>query len=182
MLVSDLMTRDVFTLTPDLTLRLAVEELGEHGVHGAPVVTDGAVVGVCSTSDILDFQASEPGVPTSRPDLMEWGEAVVQTPVDDEEEAEPASPYFVDYWEDAGADVFERFSEPGPEWDVLEEHVVGDVMTRRVYALGPGADLADAARFMVDAGAHRLLVLDGAHLVGILSAWDVLKAVADRRI
>src|SRR5690606_28747092 len=49
----DIMTRDVTTLSPDLPLRDAMELLVSEHLSGAPVVSDGKLVGVISASDLL---------------------------------------------------------------------------------------------------------------------------------
>ena len=56
---------------------------------------------------------------------------------------------------------------------------VRDVMTSDVPALDAGAALVDAARVMIERGVNHLPVLapDGA-LVGIVTSWDIAKAVA----
>ncbi len=49
------MTREVVTLSPEDSLRTAVEKLSSRGISGAPVVENGKVVGILSLSDILSF-------------------------------------------------------------------------------------------------------------------------------
>jgi tRNA nucleotidyltransferase (CCA-adding enzyme) len=50
--VKDIMTRSVFTLTPDLSVREAAAALTEKGIHGAPVLNEaGDLVGVLSLRD-----------------------------------------------------------------------------------------------------------------------------------
>ncbi len=53
--VADVMTREVVTLSPDDSLKAAVEKLSSRGISGAPVVENGKVVGILSLSDILSF-------------------------------------------------------------------------------------------------------------------------------
>lgn len=102
----DIMTVEVLTVGPETTLREAAELLFNEHVSGVPVVAAGHVVGVASATDILDFVSSEPGVPTERREMLEWGEwSEVEAW---EEGAEPPAAFFVDYWSDAGADVRER--------------------------------------------------------------------------
>jgi CBS domain-containing protein len=74
--VRDLMTRDVVTLDPDLSLRDAVEMFTARHVSGAPVTAGGRLVGVLSANDVLVFEGDSPGVPTERPEmeLEEWNE------------------------------------------------------------------------------------------------------------
>jgi CBS domain-containing protein len=53
MKISDVMTRDVMTVSPDVTLKEVAEVLSGLGVSGLPVVEDGRVVGVVSEADVL---------------------------------------------------------------------------------------------------------------------------------
>lgn len=173
-----IMVTEVVTLEPEMTLRQAVEALRGAGVTGAPVVEGAEVVGVLSATDILEFEATSAGVPTERIELvgmedydpaLEWDEA----------EEQPAK-YFFEMWSDAGADVLERFGETeGPEWDRLEEHSVSEIMSRKVCFVSPSAELREAARYMKEAGVHRVLVLDAGELAGIITATDIVRAVAE---
>lgn len=178
--VSDIMTADVFTLDPSHTLRTALELLADRSIHGAPVIAGDTVAGVLSLTDILAFEASEPGVPRHRPDNPDWGE--LDVPIAEEADPNDDAAFFVEMWSDSESDVMDRMEEVGPEWDLLETHTVAEVMTRRVFALTPSASVADAARYMVDGAVHRVLVMDSGALVGLVSAWDIVRAVADRRL
>lgn len=70
--VCDLMSRDVVTVSPDLSLRETVGLLDNRHITGAPVVSNGQVVGVISVSDLMSFEAATPGVPRDPPRLQEW--------------------------------------------------------------------------------------------------------------
>jgi predicted transcriptional regulator len=154
--VRDLMSRDVVTVSPDLSLRDTVGLLDDRHITGAPVVSNGQVVGVISVSDLMSFEAATPGIPRDRP--RQW-------------------------WQDAGADLVERFQEvSSPEWDVLVEHTVSEAMNRSVCSIGPDADAAEAAAYMLRAGVHRLLVTDESELVGIITTTDIVRAVAEQRL
>ncbi len=176
--LADLMTSELVVLDPDMTLREAVERLVSEGISGAPVVSGGRLVGVVSATDILEFEATNPGVPSFR---EEQGDDPWEPPEFlDEEVSEPPAAFFRDLWGDSGADVAERMEDTGsPEWDLLREHVVGEVMTRRVVALPPGTPLEEAARVMIGAGIHRVLVTEADVLVGLVSAMDFVRAVAE---
>jgi CBS-domain-containing membrane protein len=54
--------------------------------------------------------------------------------------------------------------------------IVADVMTRVVESLTPGADVADAARIMVDERIRALPIVDGANVVGVITRRDLLRA------
>ncbi len=172
--VRQIMTSEVTVVSPDMTLREALEVLAGRGVTGAPVVRGTDVVGVLSTTDFMDLEESSPPVPSFRENQAESAE--------EEEWEEDESPpvFFVELWRESETDAAERMSETeGPEWDFLADHLVGEVMSRKLLVVGPDDDLRVAARRMRDAEAHRLLVLDQRRLVGVLSASDIVRAVAD---
>lgn len=178
--VRDIMTSDVSTLAPEMTLRDALEVLWGSGVAGAPVVAGSQVVGVVSAADLLEFEATVPAVPSFRESQADWGEAAEQ-----EAWQEGASPplYFVDLWRDAATDTVERMEEvEGPEWDFLADHAVAEAMSRKLLTVGPDDDVRVAARRMSEADVHRVLVLDHGRLAGILSAIDIVRAVAAGKI
>lgn len=179
--LTDIMTRDLVTLSPEHSLRDAMSLLTSHHVSGAPVLANGRVVGVISLTDLAECVSSAPGVPTERPELTEWGEW--DEPGDLPEGEEPPSAFFSRLWDDAGADVAERIEESGgPEWDVLQEHTVGEEMTRNVRSLPPGAAVEYAAELMRTVGIHRVLVMDGDALLGMVTTKDISDAVADHKL
>jgi CBS domain-containing protein len=65
-----------------------------------------------------------------------------------------------------------------PEWDALDEHTVAEVMSLRILSVAPGASLTEVARLMEGEAVHRLLVMEGDALLGILSALDLVRATA----
>jgi CBS domain-containing protein len=178
--VRDLMSRDLVTVSPELTLRDAVELLTERHIGGAPVVAGSRLLGVFAASDALAFEAVTPGVPMERPEQLE---AELEIPPEWEVEgSEPPAAFFTDVWIDAGEDVAERFQHSRPEWDALQEHTVAEVMTPSVYALPPDTELADAAQHMLRHKIHRVLVTEAGKLTGILTTTDIVRAVAERRV
>jgi CBS domain-containing protein len=62
--------------------------------------------------------------------------------------------------------------------DHLEHVRVGDIMVTDVLTVAPDADIRDAARVMVDHHVHRVLVVEGDVVRGILSATDLVRLVA----
>jgi CBS domain-containing protein len=181
--VRDIMSTNVVVLDPEVTLREAVELLAGRHISGAPVVSGGKVVGVLSANDVLTFEADSPAVPTEQPEQAE--EDGVELPEEDEwaKDVEAPGTYFNELWSDAGADVAERFSElKGPEWDLLAEHTVAEAMSRGVRSVTPGLSVPDAAAYMLIQRIHRAVVLERNELVGIVTATDIMKAVAQHRI
>lgn len=171
--VSDIMTTAVVSVDPDDTLRDVVDALSTRGVHGAPVISAGRVVGVISVSDILEFMATTPAVPVERADFAEWGELEETDPEVDDQDSRA---FYTDLWDDAGADVADRFDTPdSPEWDLLKEYTASTVMTRKLEHISPDAPVSSAARQILNSGVHRLLVMRGQQLAGIVSATDFVR-------
>jgi CBS domain-containing protein len=178
--VRDFMSTNVATLSPDMSLREAIEVLADRRITGAPVVAANKIVGVLSANDIMAFEASTPGVPAGHYERSEHGE--LETPEEQqwEEGSEAPSAYFTDYWADAGADVVQRLEAlEGPEWDVLGEHTVGEAMNAGVRFVPAEASLKAAAAYLLKHGIHRALVADRGRPVGIITATDFVRAVAE---
>jgi CBS domain-containing protein len=183
--VRDVMTRDVITVSPEHTLREAMEILSRHHVSGAPVLSGHAVIGVVSGTDLLEFAAALP--PLAEPELepldvepVEEDDALALA--DDDADAQSAS-WFLARWREERPDANERIVEAGEStWTALDEHTVSEVMTRGVVSLRPTISLAAAADLMRRKRLHRVLVMEGEQLVGILSTTDIVAAVADGKL
>jgi CBS domain-containing protein len=179
--LQDIMTRDIVTLSPEHSIREAMSILTSRHISGAPVLSNSKVVGVVSLTDLAELAASAPAAPGPRARETDWSEW--DEPVNLAEGDEPPGAYFQRLWEDSGADVTERMEEPdSPEWNVLEEHTVGEAMTRDVRSLHPGTSVEDAAQFMRNASIHRVLVMENRELLGVVSTRDIANAVADHKL
>jgi acetoin utilization protein AcuB len=69
-------------------------------------------------------------------------------------------------------------------WEVnhlLARLTVGEVMTKTVIITGPDQEARAAARLMLEHQIGALPVLDGEHLVGILTETDILRAFVSAR-
>jgi CBS domain-containing protein len=173
----DIMSMEVVTVSPEASLRDVAELLADRHISGVPVVANGRVLGVVSATDLLEFDAAGRGVPRERPEQMEWGSWPDGESWVEGEEA--PSTYFADMWDNAGADVRTRLLETqSPEWNVLEEHAVSEVMTRSLCCLSPETGIPDAAEYMLRAGVHRILVARDERLVGMVTTTDIVKAVS----
>lgn len=180
MKAADLMTRDVITVGPEATLREVASVLVTEHIGGVPVVAGESVLGVVSATDLLEFDADAPGSPAERPEAVEGpGEAPGTLEEEVERGDEAAAAYFTDFWEDAGAELVERFDRlESPEWNVLDEHVASEVMSEVVFSLPPDTGVREAARRMLEADVHRALVVEEGALLGVLTTLDILRAVA----
>jgi CBS domain-containing protein len=182
----DIMTTDLVTLDPNLSIREAMDVLTSKRISGAPVIAGSEVIGVVSASDLLQLAASLPGIPTAR-------ELTSNRVSDDDDEEptalphlteDPSALYFTELWDDDGASVVERMTSPTtPDWNALEEHVVSEAMTRApVHSLTPETPVNLAADYMRRAKIHRVLVMTDQKLLGVVTTSDITRAVADGKL
>jgi CBS domain-containing protein len=149
----DLMQADVISVNPETPLlelhRLFVEE----EINGAPVVDDGGdVVGVISSMDLLRAVL----------DRYETGSATNAAAYFRE-----ASPYSGPDWSTAPDDFQDR----------LRDLTVEEAMIRELVTVPPTATLAEIAGVMRKQRIHRVLVIEDGDLVGILTTYDLLRAL-----
>lgn len=183
LLVREIMTPSVVTLSPTQTLREAVETLVTCRIGGAPVIEGTRIVGVLSAPDVLEFE-SESHSPGEHHDESEDAvdPAFVAAPEWDAElDAIPS--YFTDWWPNQGPDAAERIATEGAaQWDLLADHTVGEAMSRTICVLDGAMEVSHAAQRMLAADVQRALVVEERSLVGIVTTSDILRAVAERRL
>lgn len=149
--VSRVMSTRVATVDESATLADAMARFDELGVSGAPVVDEtGECVGVLSAADVV-HQGAELATEKA-PDSSAWFKF------------DPMSERF-----------FRLTSQPV---DVADRTPVRRLVSRRVLSVGPQTSLEAAAKLMAREGVHRLLVLEGKSLRGIVSSMDVVRFVA----
>jgi CBS domain-containing protein len=178
--LQDIMTRDVFAVAPETTIREAMDLFTAQHVSGAPVLAGDRLVGIVSAADLLAFASSLPAGIVGRfpePEGSDW-----DPPVDWADGASGA--FFADEWGAEGAPGGEHSIEPAAlPRNILEEHTVADAMTRTpLFTMPSDAAVTEAAELMRRARVHRVLVVDEDRLVGIVTALDIVRAVADGRL
>lgn len=174
--IRDVMTRHVFSVTPETTLREAADLLARHHISGAPVLAGHSVVGVISASDLLEFIASNDSERSKGDDRAESGS---EERTLEEFDNEAGSLFFSDRQpENAEGDEEPFVMDDTLPGDLFNEHTVDEVMTRHICSLPPEALVTEAAEYMWQLGIHRLLVLEDEQLSGILSMSDVARVVA----
>ncbi|HEX6927115.1 MAG TPA: CBS domain-containing protein [Longimicrobiaceae bacterium] len=154
--VRDLMQTEVVTIGPDATARELMELLDYYEIGGVPVVdAEGRVLGVVSGRDLIRFAAERNEAPA-------W-----YLP----EEPEPKlGGYF--HPDRVSTTLLRRLE------GILEGILVRDIMTPAVFSVREGATIPELARFLLQSGAHRALVLDDGQLRGIVTTTDILRALA----
>jgi CBS domain-containing protein len=149
----DLMQSDYVAVAPHTPLLSVHRLFVDLRIHGAPVVdSHDEVVGVVSALDLLRTIRAE----------LEPG----RTP--------STSTYF---WDEATDSIDHTDI---PEGDALWRLIVRDAMTKTVISVDPDLPVEDVARVMVERRIHRVLVMSGKRLLGVISTFDLLGAVAHR--
>lgn len=83
-------------------------------------------------------------------------------------------------------DIYTYFPSPeemcGEDQEALKEKLatpVCEIMTREIHVLPPATPVDEAARIMVENHINRLPVVDRGKIVGIVTRWDIIKALAE---
>jgi CBS domain-containing protein len=144
----DIMTPDVITASPMMSVREFATLLAERGISGAPVVdTDGGLVGIVSEGDLL--HRAETGTERrTQKRRVRW----LDTLATDRELAR-------DYAKSHG-------------------RTVGDIMTREVITVADTTELAEIADLLETKRIKRVPVLRNGKLVGIVSRANLVRALA----
>lgn len=184
--VRDIMTGDPITVTPETSLREAMELFTREHISGAPVSSGGKLVGVISASDLLAFAAAPPEGARGPGPEEEFDDL---SDMDDDASVElgevPFSDraFLTDLLNDADTDVDVKFAELADRnLDVLDQYTVADAMTTKVKTIEPDEPAIAAARLIQEAKVHRLLVVERGRLAGIVSTSDLNRAVAEERV
>ena len=179
--LAEIMTPDVVTVTPETPLRYVVELFMVKHISGAPVVNGRDVVGVISAADLLGFAASLPSTASVAADAKGWDE----TPPDEAFERDEPAPatFYTGLLSDGTTDVVAGMdANIGRTQNEFDEYIVDDVMTHEPITLSPNDTVVAAAEVMQRRAIHRVLVVDDGKLVGIVSALDVARAVAEHKL
>jgi len=154
----DIMESPVKTVSADMTLiELERALLADH-VTGYPVVEGTRLVGIVSRSDIVRQLSVEQN-------LAEQLSASYRDPGNHPDE-------------EAGAEAAAVSLRVAQRLGAL---LVKDVMVHDLVTVEPEATLESVARLMVSRHIHRLPVTEAGVLVGIVSAFDLVRLFADGR-
>lgn len=150
----DIMTDKVLTVSDDMPVSDLATFLDQHEITGAPVENaDGKLVGVVSVVDVARAE-SEHSESSSV-----WDSLVTHS-------------YRYD-WEE-GLDDGLRI------YHLRESQTkVGDIMNRSLHTADATTPVRELASRMVTFHVHRLLVVEGERVVGIVSSSDLLKLMAN---
>lgn len=149
---SDLMNPEVVTVPDDLSVEELAAFLLDNEISGAPVIdADGRPVGVVSLVDIA--------AATSEASLDFYGVVPPSESAEDDEDDE-----------DGSADLDDESD---------GELLVADIMNPLIHSVEEDASVSDIASIMLEKHVHRLLVVRGDEIVGIISTSDLLGLLID---
>lgn len=145
------MTDSVVSVSPESSLLDVLRVFVEESIHGAPVVDDdGRLVGVITTSDLLRAQEEEHDTAWATSDYLR---GVLEFSAPD--------------WTGDLTDFQDR----------LAQRTVVEVMTKGFASVPPDAPVADVARCLRENQIHRVWVLDGQRLRGVVSVLDLMPLI-----
>lgn len=150
---SDIMQRDMITIRPQDNLEDALALMTENHVTGLPVMDhQSRCVGVITASDILNCEREHEGIDNDS--------SVQFFDVDSQQ------------WQSLPVTSF-RVEE-------LSDTRVEEVMARDLIKIDRQASVQAVAKKMLDAGVHRVLVMDDdSRLYGIVSALDFVRVISE---
>ncbi len=166
--VRDIMQTDVIAVRQGTSVQELVQVLDQEGISGVPVLdAEGRIRGVVSRSDVIRLAAREPEVPMAEAFWEGIGRSV-------EDDADDPDAYFLAPESSVmlvpGAATFEGLS--------LDDTTVDEIMTPVAFTVDPDMVIWELAEFLVQGRIHRALVVEEGKLVGIATAFDVLRVVA----
>ncbi len=148
---ADLMTASPISVSEGAKLKDAIAFLSDKGFSAAPVVNQaGRAVGVLSQTDIVIHDRNKSGLLPSATEFYAKTDLVAPT----------------------GESLLEGYPE-----ERVETMLVRDVMTPMVLSVTPTDSVSRVVSDMLNYKVHRLFVIEAGILVGVISAFDVLRAL-----
>lgn len=156
--VSAAMSRPMKTVRADWSVRQVIRFFIEERIYGAPVVgASGEPVGVVTASDIIGFESLERDELEALVDLRSREDALA------------------DFEASAGSDDADS-----PRAD--DRCAVAEIMTPILLSLPVTASLLDAVRMMHHNRIHRVFVVDGGEIVGVVSSSTLVGALVGQYV
>jgi CBS domain-containing protein len=148
-----IMKRDIVTVSPDDTLKVALALMVDNHVTGLPVMDDNCrCVGLITSTDILNYA---------------------------QEHSDKSEGSTTQYF-DAETQQWETMPLANFGMDEIGEVQVSDVMSRELIWVRRDTPLNEVAAQMVREHVHRTLVMDErSNLYGIISSYDFVRLVAE---
>ena len=176
--VRDIMQTDIVSVRPDMKARQLARKLADEDISGVPVTnSEGTLVGVVSQTDLVRLAARAEDVHLVEAAVhFESGSSFGNDADPDDEPREP-DPYGFFLPEEspfAAHGVLDTVPESQFDMTTVEE-----IMTPAFYAVPPELPVPELADYLARGRIQRAVVVQDGRLVGIVTASDVLRAVAD---
>ncbi|MDX1740708.1 MAG: CBS domain-containing protein [Rhodothermales bacterium] len=150
----DIMQPNVLTISEDWHVTHLAEFLTENSISGGPVVSeDGRLLGVVSLTDVVRHDSFP--------------------------NREPRKHRQHGYYKHALEKEYSDEDLASFRFGLDDEAHVGDIMTPMIFSVEEDASVKEVAVTMVTGRIHRVLVTREDELVGIISALDVLRLLAN---
>ncbi|TFG67967.1 MAG: CBS domain-containing protein [Methanomassiliicoccus sp.] len=150
--VREVMSSPVMSLSPDALVKDAAAKLAESNVSGAPVVSEGVVMGIFSEVDVLK------SIKTTKKDMRLIFPSISALGIAFQEEVTQRE--IIDAYEEIG------------------NMQVKDIMSKEVFTVAPDITINEAIMKMVQNKINRLPVVQGRNLVGIVTRGDIIRGLA----
>jgi len=152
----DIMQKQVLSVSPDMPIPELVDFLISHRVSGVPVIEKGKIVGIVSRSDLVRAVSLERSLA-----------GIVAQAFEQEEFAPGEAPPIAGLRSNAV--------------QALQNRSVRTIMVTDPISVAADTPVAEVARLLVERHMHRVLVTEGAQLLGLISSLDVVRLVAERK-
>jgi CBS domain-containing protein len=148
--VREYMDDDPATVTPDTKAEDVARLIGEHELHGVPVVNEaGRAIGIVTENDLVMA----------------------------DEEGDLHIPHYIELF--GGLVFLEPVRGFEKRLKKAMAATARDLMTEDPTTIGPDADVHEAGRVISSSGHNRLPVVEHGRLVGVITRADVLRALTD---
>ncbi len=149
MKIKEFMTKKVVAVHKEMSVKEFVRFIQEHKITGAPVFDESCkMIGIVSTTDVI-----------RRSHYVTRDVAHCE----DCYEIDPSNGL---------VEVHKYYTEE------LFETQIGELMTKEVITLSQEDDLQDAVDLFIKTPIHRIMIMDGKKVVGVISTKDAMKAMA----
>jgi CBS domain-containing protein len=149
----DVMQKNVLAVSPDMTLAALEDFLIAKRISGVPVIEHGALVGIVSRSDVVRSLSLE--------------RALAGLIV-----AESTAPESAD----------DPVRLPAGLASQLVARTVRDAMVSDPVTVAPDMPIAEVARVLQARHIHRVLVVEGASVRGVISTLDLVRLIAEGKV
>jgi CBS domain-containing protein len=154
-LARDVMQSRVVTVEPSLPATELERLLEREGISGAPVIDEGGrLLGVVSRADLVSAAAG----------------------------AEDEADSLLAYYEDVAGAASSRGARAQLAGERIASLRVRDLVQTELVSVAPDTPVQKVAAALAERRIHRVLVVDGERLVGLVSSLDLVRLLAEGRV